>query len=128
MAGTSGATVSTSGVSALLGIGRDIASVTGQACAFRPEISLLLELYEAQSQDQCIKASSLGLASGIAQSTAIRCLRYLEEQGWLALIPDEIDQNVSYPHLTQSILIELDAIFNGRDDWAARNRPRAQGS
>ena len=101
-----------------MGISRDIASAIGQLSAFRPEISLLLELYQAQKQDQRINASSLGFTTGISLGTVVRCQRYLEEQGWVAHITDERDQSVSYPHLTQSMLIELDAIFNRHDDSA----------
>lgn len=115
MVGTSGASFSGSGIRALMGINRDIASVIGQRCAFRPEVSLLIELYLARKQNQQIEASVLGLASGIPQPTAVRWLRYFEEQGWVVRIPHETDQTLSYPHLTPSMFIELDTIFHKSD-------------
>lgn len=110
-----------SGIKALMGINREIAYLIGQVCAFRPEVSLLIELYMAQKQNQRIKASVLGLASGIPQTTSIRWLRYLEEQGWITRTRHETDQRVTYLHLAPWVFEELDGIFRKRQGWGTRD-------
>ena len=108
-----------SGIEAFKAINTEIASLTSQVCALKPEISLLLEIYEAERQKLHIKASVIGLASGIPQTTSIRWLRHLEEQGWITRTRHETDQRVTYLHLSPWIFEQLDSIFRKRQGWGA---------
>ena len=120
MASISDTRIPGSSLKALMGMNHDLASLVNQVSAFKPEISLLMELYIAEKKGQHIKTSALGLVSGIPQTTAVRCLRYLEEEGWVGRIPDETDLRTSYPRLSPNVFKEMDKIFRQRDVWARR--------
>jgi hypothetical protein len=111
VARASEATYSEGSVEALMGVNRAIASLTGQLCALKPEISLLIELYIAHSQSRAVEASGLGLQSGMSRTTVIRGLRYLEKQGWV----HNADKPLSQPVLTPFIISKLDEIFRKED-------------
>lgn len=104
------------GIKSFKAINGEIASLTGQVCALKPEISLLLEIYEAERQKLRISDSVIGLAAGIPQTIAIRWLRILEDQGLVTRTRHEIDQHVTNLHLAPWVFEQLDSIFRKRQD------------
>lgn len=108
------------GINTFKAINGEIASLIGQVCALKPEVSLLIELYEAERQKLRVKASVLGLASGIPQTTSIRWLRHLEEQGWIIRTPHETDLRVTHVKLAPGMFEQLDSIFRKRQGWGGR--------
>ena len=100
-----------SSLKAFMGMNHDLALLVNQSSAFKPEISLLMELYIAEKKNKHIKTSNLGLVSGIPQSTTMRCLRYLEEEGWVVRMPHETDPRTSDPRLSPTTFKKVDKIF-----------------
>lgn len=105
-----------SGITNFRAINGEIASLTGQVCILKPEISLLLEIYEADRQKLRITDSVIGLASGIPQTISIRWLRILEDQGLVTRTRHDTDQHVTYLHLAPRVYEQLDSIFRKRQD------------
>lgn len=75
------------------------------------EIALLIELYEAEREGTSLTVSMLGLISGIPQTTALRYLILLEEQGHLRRVEHPMDYRKTNVRLTQSAKTALDQIF-----------------
>jgi DNA-binding MarR family transcriptional regulator len=90
-----------------------IAAAMDQICILKPEVAILLELYEAEHSSIPIKASIIGLAAGIPQTTSHRYLRYLEECGMVFRYPHLTDQRVNFIRLAPALLAKLDRIFLG---------------
>jgi DNA-binding MarR family transcriptional regulator len=90
-----------------------LAAIMGQVCSLKPEMALLIELYEAEGEGKRLSASSLGLISGIPSTTTIRYVRYLEQQGWITRVPHEFDQRVVYIRLQPALVAQLDKVFRG---------------
>lgn len=90
-----------------------IASATDQFCVLKPEVAILLELYEAEHSSIPLKASVVGLASGIPQTTSIRYLRFLEACGMVLRYPHLTDQRVTFVRLSPALVTRLDAVFLG---------------
>lgn len=90
-----------------------IASATDQICVLKPEVAILLELYEAEHTSVPIKASVIGLAAGIPQTTSIRYLRFLEVCGMVFRYPHLTDQRVNFVRLAPALVARLDRVFLG---------------
>lgn len=88
-----------------------LAATMDQVCCLKPEVALLIELYEAEGEGRHLSASSLGLTSGIAPTTTIRYVRYLEQQGWITRVPHEHDQRIVYVRLQPAMSAKLDKVF-----------------
>lgn len=84
-----------------------IANVVSLPTAFRPEVALVLELWEAEKQGKPLTVSMLGLISGIPQSTTLRYLNLLENQGIVSRIAHPSDQRVTYMQLDQEVSAAL---------------------
>lgn len=79
--------------------GSAIARALELPCSLRPEVSLLLELFEAKVQGKRLTVSMLGLLDGMAPTTALRYLELLEKSGALMRIPHERDNRMRYVEL-----------------------------
>lgn len=88
-----------------------LAGIIDQICSLKPEMALLLELYEAEGKGKRLNASSLGLISGIAPTTTIRYVRFLEQQGWITRVPHETDNRVVFIRLRPALVALLDNLF-----------------
>lgn len=88
-----------------------LAAIIDQVCCLKPEMALLIELYEAEGEGRHLSASSLGLISGIAPTTTIRYVRYLEQQGWITRVAHEYDQRIVYIRLRPTMTAKLDEVF-----------------
>ncbi len=67
--------------------------------SLRPEVSLLLELFEAEKRGKRLTVSMLGLLDGIAPTTTLRYLELLENSGAITRIPHEKDNRMRYVEL-----------------------------
>lgn len=90
-----------------------ISAAANQITMLKPEVAILLELYEAEHSAIPIKASVIGLASGIPQTTSIRYLRHLEECGMVFRYPHLTDQRVTYVRLAPQLVAKFDRILQG---------------
>jgi DNA-binding MarR family transcriptional regulator len=82
---------------------------------------MLLELYDAEFSGRRVSVSSLCLASGVAQTTALRWVHVLEREGQIRRAPDGRDGRRCFVELTDQARAALDRIF------AALRLPRSGG-
>jgi len=80
-------------------VGSAIAKALELPCSLRPEVSLLLELFEAEKKGKRLTVSMLGLLDGIAPTTALRYVELLEKRGALMRLPHETDHRMRYVKL-----------------------------
>ena len=66
----------------------------------RPEVSIMLELYEADRAGKSLTVSVLGLLDGIAPTTTLRYLDLLQKKGAVQRVAHETDNRMSYVELT----------------------------
>lgn len=88
-----------------------VSSIFGMECGLKPEVSLAIELYEAERSGYMLSASTVGLESGIPQSSTIRYIRYMEENGWVTRTPHEFDRRVSFLRLCPMTFQSLERVF-----------------
>lgn len=88
-----------------------ISSTIELACSLKPEVSLLIELYEAEKSGAVLSTSSLGLVSEIPPTTTIRYLRFLEERGWIVRSPDRLDRRVVHVRISPKLAEAFDKVF-----------------
>jgi DNA-binding MarR family transcriptional regulator len=67
---------------------RDRSALFGPELLGEPAWDILLELYVAELDRQKVLVSKVGKSSGIAETTALRWLDRLENDGWLTRVPD----------------------------------------
>lgn len=79
----------------------------------KPEVALLLELYESQRAGRAMTVSVLGLLDGIAPTTTLRYLEMLQKKGLVRRVAHERDNRMTYVELTQSAQEAMDAAFCG---------------
>lgn len=90
-----------------------LAAIVGQMCSIKPELSLLIELYDAEAEGKRLSVSSLGLISGIPPTTTLRYLRFMEECGWIDRIPHEFDHRVIHIRLRPTLVAQVSNVFKG---------------
>lgn len=73
--------------------------IFGSAIFGEPAWDMLLDLYLATLQRRAESVTSLGLASGVPATTALRWINLLEEDGWIVRMPD--------PHDGRRVLVSL---------------------
>lgn len=74
--------------------------VFGENLFGEPAWDLLLGLYLAQEQQRRTSISAACIASASPQTTGLRWIRLLEEQGWVAREPDPLDGRRMWVTLT----------------------------
>lgn len=79
--------------------------------SLRPEVSLLLELFESERKGKRLTVSMLGLLDGIAPTTALRYLELLENNRAIMRIPHETDNRMRYVELTPEAKKALEDAF-----------------
>lgn len=65
--------------------------IFGSAVFGEPAWDMLLDLYSSTLERRAESVTSLGLASRLPQTTALRWINLLEEQGWIVRKPDPRD-------------------------------------
>ena len=76
-------------------------AVFGSSLFGEPSWDMLLELYDAhfKARRECV--SSLCIASGVPSTTALRWIGHLEQEGWIARVPDAHDRRRYYVELSK---------------------------
>lgn len=79
----------------------------------KPEVALMLELYEAGKRGKAVTVSVLGMQSGIAPTTTLRYLEALQKKGAVRRVAHETDNRMTYVELTEGARAAMDAAFGG---------------
>lgn len=90
-----------------------LANALGLTTCLKPEVALMLELYEAGKKGNAVTVSVLGMQGGIAPTTTLRYLEALQKKGAVRRVAHETDNRMTYVELTESAQAELDAAFGG---------------
>ncbi len=85
-----------------------ISRVFENTCILKPEVSLLLELYEAEKRGNLLSASCVGLDAEIPQTTSIRHIRHLENRGWIMRIDSKNDRRIQFLRITPSAMLDVE--------------------
>jgi len=90
-----------------------LASALGVNTCLKPEVLLMLELYDASRKGKTITVSVLGLPNGIAPTTTLRYLEMLQKRGFVRRVAHETDSRMTYVELTNPAKAAMDAAFEG---------------
>lgn len=90
-----------------------LAEALGLTTCLKPEVALMIELYEAGIKGNAVTVSVLGMQGGIAPTTTLRYLEALQKKGAVRRVAHETDNRMTYVELTESAKAELDAAFGG---------------
>ena len=80
----------------------------------KPEVALMLELYEAGKKGNAVTVSVLGMQGGIAPTTTLRYLEALQKKGAVRRVAHETDNRMTYVELTERARAAMDAAFSTR--------------
>ncbi|MEP1420942.1 MAG: hypothetical protein ABJK59_04130 [Erythrobacter sp.] len=86
-----------------------LADALGLTTCLKPEVALMLELYEAGNKGKSVTVSVLGLPGGIAPTTTLRYLEALQKKGAVRRVAHETDNRMTYVELTESARAAMDA-------------------
>lgn len=86
-----------------------LAGVLDSNTCLRPEIALMLELYEASRAGRAMTVSVLGLLDGIAPTTTLRYLEMLQKKGLVRRVAHETDNRMTYVELTEGAKAAIEA-------------------
>lgn len=90
-----------------------LSGALGLATCLKPEVALMLELYEAGKEGRAVTVSVLGLTGGIAPTTTLRYLDALQKKGAVRRIAHETDHRMTYVELTDEARAAMDAALGG---------------
>ena len=79
----------------------------------KPEVALMLELYEADRRGKAMTVSVLGLIDGIPATTTIRYLEALQKKGAVKRVAHETDNRMTYVEITEAARAVIDAALEG---------------
>lgn len=79
-----------------------LASALGLGSCLKPEVALMLELYEADRAGRAMTVSVMGLIDRIAPTTTLRYLEALQSKGAVRRVAHESDNRITYVELTES--------------------------
>lgn len=85
-----------------------VATALGLTTSLKPEVSLTLELYEAERLGKKLTITMLGLLDGIAPTTSLRYLEVLEKNGALQKFAHKFDNRMRYVEITPSAKQAID--------------------
>ena len=85
-----------------------VASALDMGTCLKPEVSLMLELYEASRANKSLTVSVLGLLDGIAPTTTLRYLDLLQKKGVVRRVAHETDNRMSYVELTSDAKLTIE--------------------
>ena len=86
----------------------------GLNSCLKPEVALMLELYEAERAGRAMTVSVMGLVDRIAPTTTLRYLEALQNKGAIRRVAHENDNRITYVELTESAKASIDSVFEGR--------------
>ena len=79
----------------------------------KPEVALMLELYEADRRGKAMTVSVLGLIDGIPATTTLRYLEALQKKGAVRRVAHETDNRMTYVEITEAARAVIDAALEG---------------
>lgn len=85
-----------------------LSSALGLNSCLKPEVALMLELYEADREGRAMTVSVMGLINQIAPTTTLRYLEALQSKGAVRRVAHESDNRITYVELTESARAAID--------------------
>lgn len=85
-----------------------VATALGLTTSLKPEVSLMLELYEADRAGKDLTVTMLGLLDGIAPTTSLRYIELLEKNGALERSAHKTDNRMRYVEITYPAKLAID--------------------
>lgn len=79
----------------------------------KPEVALMLELYEAYREGRSVTVSVLGLIDGIPATTTLRYLEALQKKGAVKRVAHETDNRMTYVQITDAARAVIDEALGG---------------
>jgi hypothetical protein len=97
------------------------------ALFFDPSWTMLLDLFRAELRQKQVSVSSVCYASGVPETTALRYIRVMEDQGYLTRMPDPTDRRRVFLCLTPTASERLTGYFTKLgSDFSFADRRAAQ--
>lgn len=96
-------------------INQAVAKALGLETCLKPEVSILLELYQAEKSGHKLTVTMLGLLDAIAPTTTLRYLALLEERGAIVRFPHEYDGRATYVRISSAAKAALDLAFREKE-------------
>lgn len=90
---------------------RSLRKSLGLSAILRPEIAILLELYDAELQGERLGISSLGLRFDIPLTTVLRHVTEMEKQGWVERGSHLQDKRVTLVRISSAMFGKLNHAF-----------------
>ena len=90
-----------------------LSAMLGLNSCLKPEVALMLELYEAERAGRAMTVSVMGLIDRIAPTTTLRYLEALQSKGAIRRVAHESDNRVTYVRLTQAAKAAIDQALDG---------------
>ncbi|MFM7335487.1 MAG: MarR family transcriptional regulator [Tabrizicola sp.] len=78
---------------------------------FDPAWSILIDLFRAELKGERVSVTSACIGSGVADTTALRYIRALEDRGYVHRTPDPDDKRRVFLRLTGHAIDKLNAYF-----------------
>ena len=78
-----------------------------------PGWDILLDLYAAHYEGEAVSVSSLCIAAAVPQTTALRWITTMTNDGWLVRWEDAGDRRRAYLKLSEKAKNRMDAYFDG---------------
>jgi DNA-binding MarR family transcriptional regulator len=89
-----------------------------------PAWDILLDLYVAEKEDRAVSVTSACLAAQVPQTTAIRWIRMLEQEGFVLRDQDQHDGRRRILRISEKGYAQMTAfIAENREDWIDAPRP-----
>lgn len=95
------------------GVDAKLAKALELRTCLKPEVALILELYEAYREGRAVTVSVLGLLDGIPATTTLRYLEALQKKGAIKRVAHETDNRMTYVELTDASRAVIDAALRG---------------
>jgi len=90
-------------------INQALSEALGVGTCLKPEVSIMLELYQAERADHQLTVTMLGLLDSIAPTTSLRYLTILEENGAIRRRAHDRDGRSTYVEISPLAKAALDA-------------------
>ena len=85
-----------------------LSTALGLNSCLKPEVALMLELYEAEREGRAMTVSVMGLIDRIAPTTTLRYLEALQSKGAIRRVAHESDNRITYIELTDTARAAID--------------------
>lgn len=73
---------------------------------------MLLDLYAAHYEEEAVTVFSLCIAGSVPNTTALRWVKRMCDQGWFVRRVDSRDRRRAFVHLSERAISQLDAYFD----------------